>query len=171
MVVSHIQAPEVPDVEEALRALNRSEAGQGRVLGPREEPDRNDENYGSNLAPSIVPQDQIDEISSEELANNRPSLGKRFAGAIFGSIIVAAIAAFAWQASSDNQIKAWWSSIHSGKLKPSSDSPTNVALQSSDKIATAPPVAPTPVAAEMPPELLQQLQGYGERSRRSSAES
>jgi hypothetical protein len=159
MVVSHIQAPDVPDVEDALRALNKSGARQGRAPEENDESDRNDfSNFGSDLAPSIVPQDPNDEISAEELANDKPSLGKRFAGAVFGSVIVAAIAAFAWQAYSDNQIKAWWSSIHSGKPKPSSDSSTNVALQPSDETATAPPFAPTPVAAEMPPELLKQLQ-------------
>jgi hypothetical protein len=147
MVVSHIQAPDVPDVEDALRALNKSGARQGRALGEKDESDQNDPaNFSSDLAPSIVPLDHNDEVSAEELANDKPSLGKRFAGAIFGSIFVAAIAAFAWQAYSDNQIKTSWGS---GKLKPSSDSPTNV--------ATAPPLAPNPVAAEVPPEVLQQL--------------
>ena len=39
MVVSHIQAPDVPDVEDALRALNKSGARQGRALGEKDESD------------------------------------------------------------------------------------------------------------------------------------
>jgi hypothetical protein len=78
MVVSHIQAPDVPDVEDALRALNKSGARQGRAPEENDESDRNDfSNFGSDLAPSIVPQDPNDEISAEELANDKPSLGKR----------------------------------------------------------------------------------------------
>ena len=96
MAVSHIKASDTPDVEDALRALNKS---------------------GTRLA---------------------------------------AIAPFACQAHSDNQIK-----IHSAILKPSSRSPTNVAPQPSGKIATAPSLAPSSVAAEISPERLQQLQATG----------
>ena len=159
MVGSHIQAPDAQDVEDALRALNQLGIRQGRAPGTTEETDRNDPlDFGSDLAPSIVPRDQNEEISTEELVSDKPSLGKRFVGAIIGSIIVAIIATFAWQAYSDDQIKAWWPSIHSKELKPSSDLAANVALQSSNQITAAPPSAPTPVVAETPPELLQQLQ-------------
>ena len=157
MVVSNIQAPDPQDVEDALRALNQSGVRQGRAHGAIEETDRNDSlDFDRDLAPSIVPRDQNEEISIEELASNKPSLGKRVAGAIIGSIIVAIIATFAWQAYSDDQIKAWWSSIHSKKLKPSSDLAVNV--QPSDQVTAVPPSAPTSLVAETPPELLQQLQ-------------
>src|SRR6516165_3178343 len=104
------------------------------------------------FAPSIVPRDptlgQSEETSAENIASSKSSLGKRVAGAIVGSIIIATVALFA----------AWWSSFPSKKFKPSSDLAVNVAAKSSDQKATEPPPALTPVVAEVPPEVLQQLQ-------------
>ena len=153
MVASRIETPDSGDLEDALRGLQR--VHQADALGTAEQIDQNDAlDFGRNdyFAPSIVPRDptlgQSEETSAEKIASSKSSLGKRVAGAIVGSIIIATVALFA----------AWWSSLPSKKLKPSSDLAVNVAAKSSDQKATEPPPAPTPVVAEVPPEVLQQLQ-------------
>ena len=153
MVASRIEAPNSEDLEDALRGLRR--VHQADALGTAEQIDQNDAlDFGRNdyFAPSIVPRDptldQNEKTSAENIASSKSSLGKRVAGAIVGSIIIATVALFA----------AWWSSLPSKKLKPSSDLAVNVAAKSSDQKATEPPPAPTPVVAEVPPEVLQQLQ-------------
>ena len=153
MVTSRIETPNSGDFEDALRGLRR--VHQADALGTAEQTDQNDAlDFGRNdyFAPSIVPRDatlgQNEETTAEKIASSKSSLGKRVAGAIVGSIIIATVALFA----------AWWSSLPSKKLKPSSDLAVNVAAKSSDQKATEPPPAPTPVVAEVPPEVLQQLQ-------------
>jgi hypothetical protein len=153
MVASRIETPNSGDFEDALRELRR--VHQADALGTAEQTDQNDAlDFGRNdyFAPSIVPRDptlgQSEETSAEKIASSKSSLGKRVAGAIVGSIIIATVALFA----------AWWSSLPSKKLKPSSDLAVNIAAKSSDQKATEPPPAPTPVVAEVPPEVLQQLQ-------------
>jgi hypothetical protein len=153
MVASRIETPNSGDFEDALRGLRR--VHQADALGTAEQTDQNDAlDFGRNdyFAPSIVPRDptlgQSEETSAEKIASSKSSLGKRVAGAIVGSIIIATVALFA----------AWWSSLPSKKLKPSSDLAVNVPAKSSDQKATEPPPAPTPVVAEVPPEVLQQLQ-------------
>ena len=101
--------------------------------------------------------------------SDKPSLGKRFVGAIIGSIIVAIIATFAWQAYSDDQIKAWWPSIHSKELKPSSDLAANVALQSSNQITAATSVGTDTGRGRNASRATAAIAGYIERSRRPSA--
>jgi hypothetical protein len=167
MVASRIETPNSGDLEAALRGLRR--VHQADALGTAEQTDQNDAlDFGRNdyFAPSIVPRDptlgQNEETSAENIASSKSSLGKRVAGAIVGSTIIATVALFAWQAYSNdraqNTVKAWWSSFPSKKLKPSSDLAVNIAAKSSDQKATEPPPAPTPVVAEVPPEVLQQLQ-------------
>ena len=153
MVASRIETPDSGDLEDALRGLQR--VHQADALGTAEQIDQNDAlDFGRNdyFAPSIVPRDptldQNEKTSAENIASSKSSLGKRVAGAIVGSIIIATVALFA----------AWWSSLPSKKLKPSSDLAVNIAAKSSDQKATEPPPAPTPVVAEVPPEVLQQLQ-------------
>ena len=169
MVVSHIQAPTPQDVEDVLRALNERRIQQGCVPGAAEQTDQNrplDFGRDAYLAPGIVPSDPAiernEEISAEEIASNRPSLGKRVAGAFIGSVIIAIVATFAWQAYSNDQskdmIKAWWSSGHGKKLKPGSDVAVNIPPQFSDQTPAISSSAPTPVVVEAPAELLQQLQ-------------
>ena len=135
--------------------MDCGESYQADALGTAEQTDQNDAlDFGRNdyFAPSIVPRDatlgQNEETTAEKIASSKSSLGKRVAGAIVGSIIIATVALFA----------AWWSSFPSKKLKPSSDLAVNVAAKSSDQKATEPPPAPIPVVAEVPPEVLQQLQ-------------
>ena len=109
MVVSPNQAPDLKDVEDALRALNVSRIREGRAHVATDETDRNDPlDFGRDFAPSIVPPDETAQIGTEELAS-KASLGKRLAGATIGSIIIAIVVAFAWQGS------------YSKKSKPSSD--------------------------------------------------
>jgi len=153
MVASRIETPNSGDLEDALRGLRR--VHQADALGTAEQTDQNDAlDFGRNdyFAPSIVPRDptldQNEKTSAENIASSKSSLAKRVAGAIVGSIIIATVALFA----------AWWSSLPSKKLKPSSDLAVNVAAKSSDQKATEPPPALTPVVAEVPPEVLQQLQ-------------
>jgi hypothetical protein len=149
MVVSPNQDPDPQDVEDALRALNESRIREGRAHGAADKADPNDLlDFGRDFSPSIVPRDENEEISAEGLASNKVSLGKRVAGAIVGSIIIAIVATFAWQGSS----------IYSKKLKPNTDLAAKVPSQSSDQTTAVPPPAPTPVVAETSPELLQQLQ-------------
>jgi hypothetical protein len=149
MVISANQAPDTKDVEDALRALNESRTQERRVHVARDETERSDPlDFGRDFAPSIVPRDENAQIGTEELASNKASLGKRVAGAIVGSIIIAIVVTFAWQGSS----------IYSKKSKPSSDLAVSISPQLSDQTTPVPQQAPTPVVAEMPPELLQQLQ-------------
>ena len=148
MVISPNQAPDPKDVEDALRALNVSRIREGRAHVATDETDRNDPlDFGRDFAPSIVPPDENAQIGTEELAS-KASLGKRLAGATIGSIIIAIVVTFAWQGSS----------IYSKKSKPSSDLAVSVSPQSSDQTTPVPQQAPTPVVAEVSPELLQQLQ-------------
>ena len=146
MVVSPNQAADPKDVEDALRALNVSRIREGRAHVATDETDRNDPlDFGRDFAPSIVPPDENAQIGTEDLAS-KASLGKRLAGATIGSIIIAIVVAFAWQGS------------YSKKSKPSSDLAVSVSPQSSDQTTPVTQQAPTPVAAEVSPELLQQLQ-------------
>ena len=102
MVVLPNQDPDPQDVEDALRALNKSRIREGRAHGAADKADPNDPlDFGRDFAPSIVPRDENEEISAEEFASNKVTLGKRVAGAIIGSIIIAIVATFAWQGSSD----------------------------------------------------------------------
>jgi hypothetical protein len=162
MVASRIEAPNSEDLEDALRGFRR--VHQADALGTAEQNDQNDAlDFGRNdyFAPSIVPRDptlgQNEKTGVENIASSKSSLGKRVAGAIVGSIIIGTVALFAWQAYSNDQA-AWWSSFPSKKLKPSSDLAVNVPAKLSVQKATEPPPAPTPVVAEVPPEVLQQLQ-------------
>jgi hypothetical protein len=165
MVDAHIQAPNPKDVENVRRALNEPRS-QRRGLELIEQTDQDrplDFGRDAYLAPSIVPPDSaIDQISAEEIASNKRSIGRRVAGAIIGSMVIAIVATFGWQVYSNDQtkdmIKAWWSSGHSKKLKPGSGVAVNVPPQISDQTPAISSSAPTPVVAEAPAELLQQLQ-------------
>jgi hypothetical protein len=167
MVRSHIQAPKPQDVEDALRALSASRLQQEPIYRVTEQTNRNDSlDFGRDLAPSIVPRDpaidQDEKISSDESASNKPSRIKRVVGALIGSIFIAIMATFAWQAYTDDQtqnmIKALWSSVHSKKLKPSSGLAVNVSPQSPDQTMAVSPPAPPPVVLEASPELMRQVQ-------------
>jgi hypothetical protein len=168
MVESHIQAPNPQDVEKALRALNQRRSQQGRCAEATGQTDQDrplDFGHDAYLAPSIVPSDpvidQSKDIGAKEIASNRSSIGRRVAGAIIGSMVIAAVATFAWQVYSNDQtkdmIKVWWSSGHVKKLKPGSDVAVNIPAQLSDQTPATSSSAPTPVVAEAP-EVLQQLQ-------------
>ena len=148
MVLSHTQAPNPQDVEDALRALNESWIREERPHVAIDETDRNDPlDFGRGFAPSIVPRDENAQIGTEELASNKAPLGKRVVGATIGSIIITIVVTFAWQGSS----------IYSKKSKPSSDLAMSVSPQSSDQTTPAAQQAPAPVVTELPPEVLQQL--------------
>jgi hypothetical protein len=148
MDISPNQAPDLKDVEDALRSLNVSRIREGRGHVATDETAGNDPlDFGRDFAPSIVPRGENAQIGTEERASNKASLGKRVAGATIGSIVIAIVVTFAWQGSS----------IYSKKSKPSSDLAAS-APQSSDQTTPVPQQAPTPVVAEVPPELLQQLQ-------------
>ena len=149
MVISPNQAPDPKDVEDALRSLNVSRIREGRGHVATDETDGNGPlDFGRDFAPSIVPRGENAQIGTEERASNKASLGKRVAGATIGSIVIAIVVTFAWQGSS----------IYSKKSKPSSDLAVSVSPQSSDQTTPVPQQAPTPVVAEVPPELLQQVQ-------------
>jgi len=169
MAASHVHAPDPKDVESALRALKELTVQQGPTGKAIHQANRNrpselgDDTYS---APSIVPPeraiDQNEEIGVEEPPSERPSLGRRVFGAIVGGVVIAAAAGLAWQAYSDDQtkvmVKALWSSVHGVKLNPGSDLAANNTPQLSDQTAAVSQSPPTPVGAEAPPELLQQLQ-------------
>jgi len=169
MAASHVHAPDPKDVESALRALKELTVQQGPTGKAIHQANRNrpselgDDTYS---APSIVPPeraiDQNEEIGVEEPPSERPSLGRRVFGAIVGGVVIAATAGLAWQAYSDDQtkvmVKALWSSVHGVKLNPGSDLAANNTPQLSDQTAAVAQSPPTPVVAEAPPELLQQLQ-------------
>jgi hypothetical protein len=167
MVESLIQAPNPHDVEDALRALNEQRSRQGRGPATAQSDQDRPLDFGRDayLAPSIVPPDpaidQSKHIGAKEIASNRPSIGRRVAGAIIGSIVIAAVATFAWQVYSNDQtkdmIKVWWSSGHGKKLKPGPDVAVSIPPQFSDQTPATSSSAPTPVVAEAP-EVLQQLQ-------------
>ncbi len=172
MARSHIQAPKPQDVEDALRALSASRIQQEPMYRVTEQTNRSDSlDFDRDLAPSIVPRDpaidQHEKISSDESTSNKPSRIKRVVGALIGSIFIGIMATFAWQAYTDDQtqnmIKALWSSVHSKKLKPSSDLAVsdlavNVSPQSPGQTMAVPPPAPPPVVAEASPELMRQVQ-------------
>jgi hypothetical protein len=170
MSASHVHAPNPQNVDGVLHALEEWWIQEGRAPRATHQADRNGSSelgHDTYLAPSIVPPepaiDPNEEISVEETASDKPSLGRRVFRAIIGSIVIAVIATLAWQAYSDDQTKdmvqAWWSSAHGLKSKHGSVLAANNTPQLSDQTAAASLSPPTPVAAaEASPELLQQLQ-------------
>jgi hypothetical protein len=169
MAASHVHAPNPQHVDGVLQSLEEWWIQQGRAPRATHQADRNGSlelGHDTYLAPSIVPPepaiDPNEEISVEETASDRPSLGRRVFRAIIGSIVIAVTASLAWQAYSDDHTKdmvqAWWSSGHGLKSKHGSVLAVNNTPQLSDQTAPLSPSPPAPVVAEAPPELLQQLQ-------------
>jgi hypothetical protein len=167
MAASHVRAPDPKDVQSALRALKELTVQQGPIKaihqanrdGPSE---LSDDTYSG---PSIVPPepaiDQNEEVGVEDPPTVRRSLARRVYGTIVGGIVVAAAAGLAWQAYNDDQtsvmVKALWSSVHGVKLNLGSELVANNTPQLSAQTAGVAQPS-TPVVAEAPPELLQQLQ-------------
>jgi hypothetical protein len=165
MSASHVHAPNPQHVDGVLQSLEEWWIQQGRAPRATHQADRNGSlelGHDTYLAPSIVPPepaiDPNEEISVEETASDRPSLGRRVFRAIIGSIVIAVTASLAWQAYSDGMVQAWWSSGHGLKSKHGSVLALNNTPQLSDQTATDSRSPPTPVVAEAPPEVLQQLQ-------------
>jgi len=169
MSSSHVHAPDPNDVDGVLRALEEWRDQQGRAPRASHQADPNGSlelGHDTYLAPSIVPPepaiDPNGEIREEELPSDSPSLGRRVFRAVVGSIVIAVIACLAWQVYSDDQtknmLKVLWSSVDGVKLNVGSDRAANNTPQLSDQTAAVSQSPPTPVGAEAPPELLQQLQ-------------
>jgi hypothetical protein len=169
MSASHVHAPNPQHVDGVLQSLEEWWIQQGRAPRATHQADRNGSlelGHDTYLAPSIVPPepaiDPNEEISVEETASDRPSLGRRVFRAIIGSIVIAVMAGLAWQAYSDDHTKdmvqAWWSSAHGLKSKHGSVLAANNTPQLSDQTAPLSPSPPVPVVAEAPPAVLQQLQ-------------
>ena len=169
MSASHVHAPNPQHVDGVLQSLEEWWIQQGRAPRATHQADRNGSlelGHDTYLAPSIVPPepaiDPNEEISVEETASDRPSVGRRVFRAIIGSIVIAVMASLAWQAYSDDHTKdmvqTWWSSGHGLKSKHASVLAVNNTPQLSDQTATESRSPPTPVVAEAPPEVLQQLQ-------------
>ena len=168
MASSHVRAPDPKDVASALRALRELTVQQGPAdtqihQVKRSRPSElSDDTYS---APSIVPPEraieQTEEISVKKSPSDRSSPTRRVYRTIVGGIVIAAAAGLAWQAYSDGQInvmvKALWSSIHGVKSNPGSDIAADNA-QMSNQTAAVSQLPSTPVVAEGPPELLQQLE-------------
>jgi hypothetical protein len=169
MAVSHVHAPDPKDVESALRTLRELTVQQGSPSTAIHQANRNgpaELDNDADSAPSIVPPepaiDQNEEIGVENPPTVRRSLGRRAYGTIVGGVVIAAAAGLAWQTYSDDQtkvmVKALWSSVHGVTSNPGSDLAANNTPQLTDQTATVAKSSPTPVVAETPPELLQQLQ-------------
>jgi hypothetical protein len=169
MASSHVRAPDPKDVASALRALRELTVQQGPAdtqihQVKRSRPSElSDDTYSS--APSIVPPEraieQTEEISVKKSPSDRSSPTRRVFRTIVGGIVIAAAAGLAWQAYTDGQInvmvKALRSSIHGVKSNPGSDIAADNA-QMSNQTAAVSQLPSTPVVAEGPPELLQQLE-------------
>jgi hypothetical protein len=167
MAGSHVRAPDPKDVQSALRALKELTVQQGPIKAihqaNRDRPSElSDDTYSG---PSIVPPepaiDQSEEVGVEDPPTVRRSLARRVYGTIVGGVVVAAAAGLAWQTYNNDQtnvmVKALWSSVHGVKLNLGSELVANNTPQLSAQTAGVAQPS-TPVVAEAPSELLQQLQ-------------
>jgi hypothetical protein len=169
MAASHVHAPDPKDVGSALRALRELTVQQGPTIRAIHQANRNGPaEFGDDTdsAPSIIPPEpainQNEEIGVENPPTVRQSFRRRVYGTIVGGVVIAAAAGLAWQTYSNDQtkvmVKALWPSVHGVKLNPGSDLATNNTPQLTDQTAAVAKSPPTPAVAEIPPELLQQLQ-------------